>query len=68
MCVKNISNNSRHCSSEGMSAGGILTVEPDPIIVVGNLTSNSSNAGASARLFFCSEMYGAMQNQHQKIK
>ena len=61
MSVKKISNHSMHCSSEGMSSGGILTVNPDPDAVVGNLTSNSSKAGASARLFFCCEMYGAVE-------
>ncbi len=64
MCVKNMSNHSIHCSSEGMSSGGILTVEPEPVIVEGSFTSNSSSAGASARLFFCCEMYGANRVSH----
>ena len=34
-------------------------MEPEPVMVEGSLTSNSSRAGASARLFFCCEMYGA---------
>lgn len=59
MCVKNISNHFRHCSSEGISSGGIFTVEPEPVTVDGNFTSNSSKAGASARLLFCWLMYGA---------
>ena len=57
--VKKISNHSMHCSSEGISSGGILTVEPELLVVVGSLISNSSKAGVSARLFFCCEMYGA---------
>lgn len=62
MCVKKISNHSMQSSSEGMSSGGILTVDPDPDAVVGSLTSISSQAGASARLFFCCEIYGAYGN------
>lgn len=34
-------------------------MEPEPVTVDGNFTSNSSKAGASARLRFCWLMYGA---------
>lgn len=60
--MKNISNHFMHCSSEGISSGGILTVEPEPAAEDGSFTSNSSKAGASARLFFCCDMYGARNN------
>lgn len=63
MCVKKMLNHSMQRSSEGMSSGGILTVDPDPDAVVGSLISISSQAGASARLFFCCEIYGAMKPQ-----
>lgn len=58
--MKNISKSSRHCSSDGINSGGILTVDPEPVAVEGSFTSNSSSAGASARLFFCCDIYGAM--------
>ena len=60
--MKKISNHSIHCSSDGMSSGGILTVDPEPDMEAGSLTSNSSRAGASAKLFFCWEIYGAAED------
>ena len=60
--MKNISNHSIHCSSDGIRGGGILTVEPEADMLAGSFTSNSSKAGASARLFFCCEMYGAVRD------
>lgn len=62
MWVKKMLNHSMQRSSEGMSSRGILTVDPDPDAVVGSLTSISSQAGASAKLFFCCEIYGAYGN------
>ena len=56
MWVKKISKSFIHSSSEGISGGGIRTVEPDPDVFAGSLTSYSSKAGASARFFFCCDI------------